>query len=218
MTGACAEMRDQLPELVLGILDGAERAVVVDHLASCASCREEVARLTEAVDGLNLVAPSMAPSAGFERRLLSHVSATATAPATGRRAPARRSLLAIAASLLVTVGSAAALTATGVGSRPVHAEAAPMIAPSGDRVGDAYLVDSNPPVAVVAVAYSGGRADYQPQLAGVATSGEVVALGLLHWKDGRWRWAGEIENGLELTGFRVIGPRGETFCEGQLGD
>ena len=73
----CAAVHDAAPELVLGTLDGVERARVLDHLAGCARCREEVAALADTVSDLALLAPDLSPSAGFTDRILARGPALA---------------------------------------------------------------------------------------------------------------------------------------------
>lgn len=71
----CAWVRDAAPEFVLGTLDGVQRADLVDHVAACAACREEVATLSSAMNDLALLAPDMAPSADFEAGVLGAMTA-----------------------------------------------------------------------------------------------------------------------------------------------
>ena len=71
----CVEARELAPELALGILGGAERAEVVDHVNGCARCQAYVAELTEVGDALPLLAPEAEPSAGFADRVLAAIAA-----------------------------------------------------------------------------------------------------------------------------------------------
>lgn len=230
MMTECNACRDAVAELVLGTLDGVERAAVVDHLADCAACREEVARLSEGVEALDLLAPRLQPSSAFESQLL---TAMGVVPAVGtatvdaavvplHTGPGRRwtGLLTAAAVLVVLAVGAVVLGPIGDGIRPAAATAAPMIGADGKRVGDAYLFDTSPRVVVVDVNYaSGERGDYQPVLQGIAADGTVVTIASLHREDARWRWAGPVDDtGVKLTGFRVVGSVGQVFCEGTLGD
>lgn len=66
----CERARAALPELVLGVLGGDERAAVLKHLGSCPACRAEAAALSEAADGLMLLAPEIEPPVGFEARVV----------------------------------------------------------------------------------------------------------------------------------------------------
>jgi anti-sigma factor RsiW len=230
ITIECNACRDSAAELALGTLDGVERAALVDHLADCAACREAVARLTEGVAALDLLAARIEPSSTFESRLLAAMgvdpdAGRANADASVVPLPSGRTrrwsgLLAAAAVPVVVAIGAVVLAPIGDDIRPAAATSAPMIAADGKRVGDAYLFDTSPRVVVVDVSYAGGeRADYQPVLQGIAADGAVVTIASLHRDDARWRWAGPVEDAdVQLTGFRVIGSLGQVFCEGSLDD
>jgi hypothetical protein len=77
----CAATWQTLPELALGIADGEERAVALDHLAGCADCRRELHELSAVTDDLIALAPEREPPAGFEARVLESL--------VERQAPAR---------------------------------------------------------------------------------------------------------------------------------
>jgi hypothetical protein len=100
----CAETRDVLPELALGVADGAERARALEHVADCADCRSALARFSSVADDVLLVAPFEEPPPGFELGVLRQIHP----PTPGR--PARRRL-ALAA---VAVAGIVAVTAGGV--------------------------------------------------------------------------------------------------------
>jgi hypothetical protein len=66
----CAETRETLPELALGIADGAQRALALEHVAGCSDCRRELEELSSLADELIAVAPPREPPPGFENRVL----------------------------------------------------------------------------------------------------------------------------------------------------
>lgn len=100
----CAEVRELAAELALGIADGEERALVLEHAATCAGCRRELERLAGVADELLALAPEEEAPLGFELGVLRAIEP----PASARRRPFRR--LALVAAVLVT----AALTAGGM--------------------------------------------------------------------------------------------------------
>jgi hypothetical protein len=75
MTGemGCDQVRDLAPELALGIAEGQERVAALSHLSGCPECRQLVSDLSSVGDGLLLLAPSRAPSRGFESSLLARL-------------------------------------------------------------------------------------------------------------------------------------------------
>jgi hypothetical protein len=100
----CQETREVLSELALGIADGAERALALEHVADCADCRRELERQSQVADGLLALAPEHEPPIGFELGVLRAIQPPA---------PRRRSLwrpVAVAA----TVVAAVAVTAGGM--------------------------------------------------------------------------------------------------------
>ncbi len=89
---------DLLAAYALDALEDAERADLETHLAGCAECRVEVARLTAAVDALAETVAPVTPPAEVRRRLMARVAAdrarvaptvAVTDPSTG--APRARS-------------------------------------------------------------------------------------------------------------------------------
>ncbi|HEX8582538.1 MAG TPA: zf-HC2 domain-containing protein [Acidimicrobiales bacterium] len=142
----CDDVRALAPELALGVLDGVERGAVLTHLARCDACRELVADLARAADGVLLAAPAAEPPPGFESRVLERLAADLEAGPVrlaGRRR--RRSVLAgaVAAVALVLLGAAGSWAAL----RPRGGEellSAPMEDAEGDEVGEVYLFDGEP--------------------------------------------------------------------------
>ena len=92
----CATVREELPELALGIAVGEQRARALDHVAHCPDCRRELEQLSSLADDLVTLAPLRDPPAGFENRVLTRV-----APRQTRLRPAGRRIrrLAFAAAL-----------------------------------------------------------------------------------------------------------------------
>ena len=84
MTGgaACDEIRAAATELALGVLDGEERARVLEHTRGCSACRAHLDELAVVAQEILTAAPAHEPPPGFESRVLD-----ALLPA---RPPARR--------------------------------------------------------------------------------------------------------------------------------
>jgi len=97
----CAGFEDELPLLALGCLTGRERATVLRHVESCASCASELESYSTGLDALMTVLPPVDPPAGLAERVVERVRAEES----GRRAPSgrRRPVLAVAA-VLVALG------------------------------------------------------------------------------------------------------------------
>lgn len=117
----CAGAREIAPDLAVGLADGDERAAVLEHVAHCEPCREELDRLAATVDAVLLAAPSIEPPEGFAARVIDALDGVASPPATPADAAAaasapvplrpRRSRRARALVVAVAVASAAAVIA-----------------------------------------------------------------------------------------------------------
>ncbi|HEY7875099.1 MAG TPA: zf-HC2 domain-containing protein [Actinomycetota bacterium] len=95
----CAQVRDLIPELAVGVASGEERARALQHLAHCSECRRELEQLAELADELLLLAPDREPPPGFESRVLDQL--------TGKRRRRWRTV-ALAAAAAVIVGAVGA--------------------------------------------------------------------------------------------------------------
>lgn len=71
----CEQVRLLLVELATGILMGHERGQALRHVASCVSCRQELAALAQVADSLLLLARVAEPAAGFESRVTARLGA-----------------------------------------------------------------------------------------------------------------------------------------------
>src|SRR5262245_20373000 len=178
---SCDRVSDLACELALDVLAGDERAAALAHLETCASCRHEVAQLTETAEDLLLLAPEVEPSSQFESDVLARVDALAQAATTDdiKRTRARRLRRVMAA---VTV--AAALVVVGVvvvvgrdRGRDAQAATVTMRAAAGQAVGTASL-STDPPAVRLAipdwlglVQSYGGRIDAKYWLAIESKSG-----------------------------------------------
>lgn len=107
----CAELRDALTEVALGVADGATRSRVMAHLATCESCRAELASLADAADDVLLLVPEREPAADFEGRVLARLGSAR--PAAVRRHRVRHAVLAGAVAVgLLGVGGTGVWIAT----------------------------------------------------------------------------------------------------------
>ena len=114
---------EMLPSYVLGALDEPERTELEEHLAVCASCRDDLARwqgdLSTVAERVAGELPAVAPSEHTRARVLAQTRQTA---ASTSHTPAARPLLwgTLAASLLAVVLSLAALSGRLVQEPPTQ--------------------------------------------------------------------------------------------------
>jgi Putative zinc-finger len=103
---SCERVKDLVPEIALGTIDGEERAEALRHLATCSECRRLLDQLTTVVDELLMLAPVQEPPAGFESRVIDALGFQRRAP---RRRLARRLLVWLGPPVLAAAVTAAVL-------------------------------------------------------------------------------------------------------------
>jgi hypothetical protein len=117
----------ELSDLAVGVLDGRERAVVLEHVADCASCTAELEQLTAVVDSLVHVAPEAEPPIGFETRVLNRLQVPPSIPSipTIHRGWGRSLLVSAAAAVIVLAFGIGWVVHSTTGSRVVNAIGSP---------------------------------------------------------------------------------------------
>jgi hypothetical protein len=100
--------REALPELALGIADGEQRALALEHIGGCSDCRRELEELSSLADELVALAPRHEPPPGFEDRVLDRLHVRQR-----RRRPARRLYRLAFVAAVPAVAVATALVMSG---------------------------------------------------------------------------------------------------------
>jgi Putative zinc-finger len=194
----CDQIRALLPELALGIAEGEERGMALEHLADCPDCRRRLVELAEVADEILLLAPSEEPVAGFESRVLDQLRPRR---ARRRRTPLRLLIPATAAALAVAATMVFAYRddrdladryrGTLAEANGKYLSAEKLTAPSGEDVGVAFGYEGSPSWVLVTVEEAEMAAgSYQVEL--VTTSGQRIPLRPL-----------EIENGTGSRGQSI---------------
>ncbi len=170
------------PELALDVLDGDDRAAVLDHVATCARCRRELVELSAVADALLHAVPTVEPPAGFEERVLRQAPAppmpSTQAPVRSPRRPAV--LVGAVTAVLVVAIAVGALAVSRRQPSDVGVRTADMVTPDHRVVGRVVVLDG--PTALV-VALPGwesggdhaGADDYSLRV--TLRSGRTVVLG-----------------------------------------
>ncbi len=137
---------EALLTLALGDIEPAEQARLIDHLTTCAPCRDEYADLSDGLAQALAASPAIAPPPGFSGRV---VAAMAPAPSTRVHRPRGRLLLVAAAVLIgLLSGIAGTLAVVGGLPRPAgggtdHAPVATqLLTATGEAVGSAGITTS----------------------------------------------------------------------------
>jgi hypothetical protein len=131
----CREVRDLATEVALGIATGEERARVLQHIAGCTGCRQEIAELAQVADSLLLLAPEEEPPSGFESRVLRRVDQP-------RRSFRRRfATVGAAACVALVVGAGGVLLMLGEDRRLADHYRNALAGANGDYFGVVDLFD-----------------------------------------------------------------------------
>jgi anti-sigma factor RsiW len=220
----CAEVRDLIPELALGSLDGATRADVLAHIARCPACRAEARELADVVDGLVALAPEVEPPSGFADGVLDAIRAEQAPrrpPAVvARRWRTRQLVAAAAAAAVLGVGATVAVNAvrqepsTDVALNTRTLLVSPMIDTTSHTLGEAYVSRGADPWVLVDVAYGLDASSYR--LVGASASGWVADIGPMRSVNGRWAWAGRVDDVARFTELRIVDDTGTVMCRATL--
>src|SRR3954470_17404762 len=221
----CSDTWETLPELALGIADGEQRALALEHLTSCADCRRELEELSAVADGLVALAPRREPPAGFEGRVLERLKV--------RHAPKRPARLGLRRlSFAAAVLAAAAATAIGMtlsyssdrqlasqyraalqGAHGRYFQSAHLHAPNGEQAGIVFGYQGSPSwlFYVLSGRYRNGL--YREQI--VTRSGETVTLPPFRLVAGSWGIATPIPL-RDIARVRLIRDPGGPALEAPL--
>ena len=178
--------RDDVPEFVLGVLDGRSRSALLEHLESCDECATDVESLALASDALMHVPASVEPPVGFESRTLERIGGE------GARRPRRRRPMMMAAAAIVAavalgwgVGHAVDSSTPGAPVRQAAFEQRPLVDGSSN-VGTVYTYSGRPGWMFVSVDLAHGPSTVRCVV--VTTLGVRRAIGNFSLRDGQGSW------------------------------
>jgi hypothetical protein len=187
----------ELAELALGILDGRERAALLDHLAGCPGCALELEQLTTAADELVHLAAEADPPVGFESRLFERLEISdpenVVRPGWGHR---WRSVAAIAAALVLAFGVGWVVHPSD-GDKPRSAVTAPSsnelkatLVSHGHYLGDASIYGNSPAWLFMAVEATSDTGRVRCTV--TTADGRIHLVGSFTLNDGRGAWAAPL--------------------------
>jgi predicted anti-sigma-YlaC factor YlaD len=211
----CATARERAPELALGILDGEERAELLEHLKECSSCQAVVAELSEIADLFPHLAPHIDAPLGFERRVVGSFRPE-------RRVFTRRAILTAAAVIAAaTITSIAVVRVVDADRDPQTAlpelRTVAMVGGAGTQVGRVTVSDGTPAALAVSVDYSVPDGEYALRVESDGASTELI--GTITIAEGRGEWNGRAE--IPSRGdprVTLVTTEGTLICEARLSD
>jgi hypothetical protein len=206
----CREVRDLAAEVALGIATGDERARVLQHIAGCTGCRQEIAELAQVADSLLLLAPSEEPPSGFESRVFRSIDQP-------RRSFRRRVLLGSAAACIaLVVGAGGVLLALGedrrlaehyrnalAGANGDYFGVLDLFDEGGERAGHVFVYKGDPSWAFVNFSEVEIPGEYEMQV--VTREGERLDAGTFEATARDKSWGGELPVDLdEVATIRCV--------------
>lgn len=215
----CAEVRELIPELAMGVAPGDERAAALTHIATCADCRRLLEETASTVDELLLLAPEHDPPPGFDAKVIEAVSLQRP-----RGRSVSKLVLAAAAAIIVAASGAAVLThRAGADDRQLAAQyretlakadgayldAAALNDAKGQEAGHVFVYQGNPSWLFVTVedAPSGvHRVRY------VTEDGRAHPLGWCTVRDGRGSWGTALDVPIYAVDRVELVHRGSTLA------
>jgi hypothetical protein len=194
----CLETCQALPELALGIGDGEERALALEHLAGCADCRRELEELSGVADDLLALVPEREPPAGFEARVLERLTAREVPARPLRRRRRLKRLGFAGAALAGAAAMAVALTlsyspdrrlaaqyrAALQGAHGKYFQSARLRAPDGQQVGTVFAYQGSPSWLFYVLDGGSGDGTFREQV--VTRSGRPITLPPFRLVSGSW--------------------------------
>lgn len=210
----CEALEANAAELALELLDGQDRAALLDHVRSCPRCQVLVADLTETGDLLTLLAPEAEPPPGFGARVVE----TITGPrrrARRRRALALAMTAAAAAILAIVVVRVVDARTDRVSVAAPALHTAPMLDASGVKVGTVAV--SGPTPATVAMRVDYAIPDGTYTVVWSTGTGGAEALGSIRVTDGTGAWKGGVSSSAgETTRFAMLDRTGTEVCSATI--
>jgi predicted anti-sigma-YlaC factor YlaD len=208
----CDAVVAHAPELVLGLLDGHERAALLEHVRTCSQCQTLVADLAETGDLLTLLAPEAEPPPGFGERVVQSI----TAPV--RRSRRRRFLVVAAVAAAAAVLSVATVRIVDAGRTGTPAAApalhtAPMIDANGLKVGSVAVSGSDPARIAVTVDYAVPDEVYTVVL---DDRHGTESVGTIQVADGHGEWKGTASIGEGRVHLGMVDADGTRVCAASL--
>jgi hypothetical protein len=220
----CEQLREDGPELALGVLPARERATAVAHLQDCPNCCEYVRELALTADGLLDLIPGTEPPMGFEDRVLRRIGVTSGARERRHALRCRVTLVAAAVVAAFAVG----LGGWAIGGSPDHATSgttepasagshalltASLTATGGHPIGQAFAYPGASPWVYMSVDAEEAGVSGTVRCLLQLSDGSTVALGSFHLADGYGHWGGPYPAApASVTGVQLLAHDGSVVA------
>ena len=192
----CARIREALPEVALGIADGEQRALALEHIAGCPECRRQLEELSSLTDELIALAPQHESPPGFENRVLDRLDVRQRSRRPARRrvrrwafaaavaAVAAVTALAMRVSYSSDLSLAAQYRTALMNAHGTFFQSARLRAPAGQNAGIVFAYQGSPSWMFYTLRGRFGSGLYQEQI--VTRSGTTLTLPPFRLVNGSW--------------------------------
>ena len=210
---SCQQLAEVADELALDVLPGDLRALALEHLDECHSCRAMVEELSETADALLLAHGGTEPPAGFEERVLARIAAEPTGlRRTRRRPPLLAAAAAIVVAALVGVGALALRPGSDRSAGDELSERhVQLISVTGGPVGDVSAYPGRPAWFFMRVDRGVTPGTYECVLD--VSGGRTVHVGSLTVTEGKGAWGQALTiPPSNVRDARLVAPDGSTVA------
>jgi hypothetical protein len=187
------------------VLDGADRARALAHVASCAACRRYLDELSRTADALLLEGPEAEPPVGFEQATAALLRPTVSRVARWRVLAAAAALAALAGTVGVVVGRR---TVDGRGDL----RTASILARDGRQVGEVSVHDGTSSWCLVSVSSPGVTNTVHARL----RDGRTVPIQTFSVRDGVGSYGVMLVRGRDIVQVRLVAPSGGLWATADL--
>lgn len=204
---SCADVQALGAEAGLGVLNGLERARVLDHLERCGDCAGMVREMARVSDLLLELVPQIEPPRGFGAQVLAQARLLGRPPEHRRWRLSKR-WVALGAALAGLAGLAGLGVSVGAPRQPIESAA---LAHDGTRVGQVFVYSGHPSWIFMTVDLGGGSGRITCELS--TKAGKSVVLGSFTPSAGYGSWGTTI--GIppaSIKGVRLVTPTGATVA------
>ncbi|MEI8238493.1 MAG: zf-HC2 domain-containing protein [Actinomycetota bacterium] len=210
---SCDAVRDLAPEAALDVLPGEERALVLEHLHHCTTCRSVVDGYADVASALLLALPEADVPAVVEANLRATSPAPAMDPALAlsRRHVARPLLAVAAAVLLVGVLVIAFGRSDTQHIYSAQAEQLSLVTSGGTTVGTVVIDPGSSPWISMSVVGALPTATYHCEV--LLADASTTPVGNLAVANGTGTWSGPLHvDASHILQVRLISPSGDTVA------
>ncbi|CAN5517318.1 hypothetical protein BH10ACT11_BH10ACT11_02540 [soil metagenome] len=223
---SCGHIHELVPELALGIADGEERALALEHLVACPDCSRYLDELSATTDELLLLAPQLEPPTGFEARVAEAITPPRSVPSRWRRP-----LVLVGTALATGAAVAVAMLSIFHDDRQLASDyrqtlseangsyfaASELKAPGGRKVGNVFQYEGKPSFLLVSVAGASDLPDGNYDCHLVAADGRTTSFGTLKLRDGEGSYGRAVE--IPIDDYRevsLVGPGSGTVISAPI--